>query len=204
MERYVLNDLHSCSFHEYSWKRNTWVHSSQIRQQPPLNNSLGKDVDFEWGPEHQEAFEYIQDNIASIANSCLLWPDQVGNYPMWHIYGRTRSSTLPGQQASYSGQQETNTEQNYSNIEREMLAIVFALTRFHHDTYERHGIVESDHKPLDSITKKPVSTESPRIKRMLLKIQLYDYTVKYVPGKKDASSWHALQISPAPPGGVLL
>ena len=64
-----------------------------------------------------------------------------------------------------------------------MLAIVFALTRFHHHNYGRHGIVESDHKPLESITKKPVSTEGPRIKSMLLKSQ-HDYTVKYVSGKK--------------------
>ena len=64
-----------------------------------------------------------------------------------------------------------------------MLAVVFALTRFHHNTYGRHGIVESDHKPLESITKKPVSTESPRIKCMLLKSQ-HDYTVKYVSCKK--------------------
>ena len=26
-----------------------------------------KDVDFQWGPEHEEAFEYIKDKIASIA-----------------------------------------------------------------------------------------------------------------------------------------
>ena len=65
----------------------------------------------------------------------------------------------------------TNTEQNYSNIEGGMLAIVFALTRFHHYTYGRHVIVESDYKSLESITKKPVSTASPRTKRMLLKIQ---------------------------------
>ena len=63
----------------------------------------------------------------------------------------------------------TNTEQNYSNIKREMLAIEFALARFHHYTYGRHVIVESDHKPLESITKKLVSTANPRINRMLLK-----------------------------------
>ena len=75
-----------------------------------------------------------------------------------------------------------------------MLAIVFALTRFHHNTYGRHGIVESDHKPLESITKKPVSTESPRIKSMLLKSQ-HDYTVKYVSGKR----WQFLTCSPDHP-----
>ena len=59
----------------------------------PLNKLTRKDVDFQWGPEHCNSL-------------ILLWSDQVGNNPMWRIYGRTWSSTLPGQ-ASYSCQQDT-------------------------------------------------------------------------------------------------
>jgi len=43
-----------------------------------------------------------------------------------------------------------------------MLATVFALTRFHHYTCGHHVIVESDHKPLESITKKAVSSSNPK------------------------------------------
>ena len=64
-----------------------------------------------------------------------------------------------------------------------MLAIVFGLGRFHHYAYGRHVTIESDHKPIESITRKPLISAPPRLMRMLLRIQKYDFTVKYVPGK---------------------
>ena len=42
----------------------------------------------------------------------------------------------------------TETEKRYSNIERELLAIVFALKRLNHYTLGRTIIVQSDHQPL--------------------------------------------------------
>ena len=39
----------------------------------------------------------------------------------------------------------TKTEQRYSNIERELLAIVFALERLNHYTFGRTITVQSDH-----------------------------------------------------------
>ena len=59
-----------------------------------------------------------------------------------------------------------------------MLGIVFSLEGFHYYVYERHATVETDHKPLESITRK-----KSRFMRMLLRIQKYDFTVKHVPGK---------------------
>ena len=63
-----------------------------------------------------------------------------------------------------------------------MLGIVFGLERFHHYAYGRHLRIETDHKPLESITRKHLTSASPRLMRMLLRIQKYDFTVKYVPG----------------------
>ena len=64
-----------------------------------------------------------------------------------------------------------------------MLGIVFGLERFHHYAYGRHVTVETDHEPLESITRKNLTNAPPRLMRMLLRIQKYDFTVKYVPGK---------------------
>ena len=151
----------------------------------PLNELTRKDVDFQWGPEHQEAFEHIKDNIASIA--VLAYFDPTKSVTIQcdaSMEGLGAVLYQDNKPVTVASKTLSNTEQKYSNIEREMFAIVFALTRFHHYTYGRHVIVESDHRPLESITKKPVSTASPRIKRMLLKSQPYDFTVKYVPDKK--------------------
>ena len=43
--------------------------------------------------------------------------------------------------------------------------------------------VHSDHKPLESIFKKPLFKVPPRLQRMRLCLQKYDIKVKYVPRK---------------------
>ena len=49
--------------------------------------------------------------------------------------------------------------------------------------YGKEVKVESDHKPLESITKKPLSAAPPRLQRMLLQLQRYTFTLVYKPGK---------------------
>ena len=63
-----------------------------------------------------------------------------------------------------------------------MLAVVYGMERFHHFTYGRKVIVRSDHKPLESITKKPLHKAPKRLQRMLLRLQGYDITLKYQKG----------------------
>ena len=77
----------------------------------------------------------------------------------------------------------TSSEINYAQIEKEMFAILFGCKRFHQYVYGRHITVESDHKPLESIVKKPLGQAPARLQRMMLQLQNYDMTVKHVPGK---------------------
>ena len=50
--------------------------------------------------------------------------------------------------------------------------------------YGRKFLVESDHKPLEVIVRKPLDKAPPRIQRFLLKLQKYQFELKHVPGKK--------------------
>ena len=43
--------------------------------------------------------------------------------------------------------------------------------------------MESDHKPLEAVFKKHLSSAPPRLERMLLRIQKYDVQIKHPPGK---------------------
>ena len=76
-----------------------------------------------------------------------------------------------------------SAENNYTQIEKELLAIVFACEKFHHYVYGFPINVQSDHKLLESIMQKPLCQVSPRLQRMLLKLQKYNLTVKYTRGK---------------------
>ena len=84
----------------------------------------------------------------------------------------------------YASKTLSDTESRYSNIEREMFAVLFGLERFHYYAFGRPATVESDNKPLESIFKKHLNKASPRLSRMLLRIQKYNVTIKYIPGKE--------------------
>ena len=68
----------------------------------------------------------------------------------------------------------TEKEQRYLNIERELLAIVFALKELNHYTFGRTITVQSDHQPLQSIWKKSIVSASPRLQRLLLRLAQYE------------------------------
>ena len=78
----------------------------------------------------------------------------------------------------------TDTESRYSNIEREYAAVVYGVQRFHHYLSGPQFRVLTDHKPLEVILHKPLHSAPPRLQRMMLKIQGYDYDIQYRTGVK--------------------
>ena len=81
----------------------------------------------------------------------------------------------------------TKTEQRWFYIEKELLAIVFTAERFHQYIYGKEVEVESHHKPLETILKKPIENASPRIQLMLLRFLRYKLDVKYFQDKASYS-----------------
>ena len=94
-------------------------------------------------------------------------------------YKNTKHAWAPVASASSS---VTKTEQNYAQIKKETLAIVFGTQRFHDYVYGKHFTVESD-KPLQPIFTTPITNTPVRIQRFRLKLQKYDMTITFTPGK---------------------
>ena len=88
---------------------------------------------------------------------------------------------------AFASKSLNKTEQNYAHIKTELYAILFGCRRFHQYLYGHKVTVQSDHKPLESIMKKPLSVAPPRLQPMLLQLQKYDLHVVHVPGR------HAVQ-----------
>lgn len=74
----------------------------------------------------------------------------------------------------------TKTEQNYLQIEKEVTAIRFACKKFHE--YGKKLVIESDHKPLETIFKKPLINAPARLQRILWEILQYSPQVIYKRG----------------------
>ncbi|CAC5408070.1 unnamed protein product [Mytilus coruscus] len=85
---------------------------------------------------------------------------------------------------AYASRALTDTETRYAQIEKELLSVIFGLEKFHSYTYGRTVNVISDHKPLESIMKKPLHAAPKRLQRMLLRLQKYDIILQYRPGKE--------------------
>ena len=85
---------------------------------------------------------------------------------------------------AFASRSMTDAEVRYAQIEKELLAVVFAMERFHQFTYGQSVTVESDHRPLEMIMKKNLSAAPPRLQRILLRLQRYNFSLTYKPGKE--------------------
>ena len=85
---------------------------------------------------------------------------------------------------AYASNTFSQTGSNYSNIECELLGVVFSCLHFKHFAYGHKVTLITDHKPLLSLFKKTLGSSSPRLARMLLQILDFDLDVIYQPGSQ--------------------
>ena len=140
--------------------------------------------EFQWGPEHQQAVNNIKTQITK--TTTLRYYDSKKPVTIQvDASQRGLGATLLQENGpvEFRSKLLTETESRYSNIEREMLAVVFGLEKFHYYAFGRKVTIESDHKPLEAIMKKSIANAPPRIARMMLRVTKYDAEVKYVPGR---------------------
>ena len=88
------------------------------------------------------------------------------------------------QPVCFTSHRLNNTEKNYAQIEKECLAIVSCMNKWHQYLYGKHDItVHTDHQPLETIFKNPLSKAPRRLQRMMLKLQRYQFSVRYKKGR---------------------
>lgn len=86
----------------------------------------------------------------------------------------------------YASRTLTATERNYAQIEKELLAILFACVRFDQLIVGNpRTIVKTDHKPLIAVFRKPLLSAPRRLQHMLLSLQRYNLELQFVTGKDN-------------------
>lgn len=165
----------------------------------PLRDLLKHDAEFIWGPEHEKAFQATK---AEIGKSTVLRYYNPSRPLIVQVdaSGSGLGAALIQEDGpiAFASKSLVGAETRYSNIEREMLAVIFGLERFHHYVYGRPVIVHSDHKPLEAISLKNLSNAPPRLARMLLRAQCYDFRITYRPGKQITVADALSRVSPFP------
>ena len=120
----------------------------------PLYLLLKRDVHWKWLPLHLKA---VRDLLVAISKGSLTCYDI--SKPLFVMSDASKDG--PGFVLSHDADQLeiiwtgscvlTSAEANYSNIEREALAIVTVVKYFHRFLAGRHFIIRSDHAPLKFI-----------------------------------------------------
>lgn len=104
-----------------------------------LRDPNQKNVPFIWQEDHQAAFESI-----------ILWIRITHNPWSGCIAERSWACLLQKhKRMAFASKSLSSVQRFYSNIERETLALVFGITRFHNYIFGKEVVVNTDHKPLE-------------------------------------------------------
>ena len=77
----------------------------------------------------------------------------------------------------------TSAEINYAMIEKELLGLVWGCGKFHEDISGLDIVLETDHKPIVALSNKGLNDMSPRLQGLMMRLQKYNFTVEWIPGK---------------------
>ncbi|RLU20774.1 hypothetical protein DMN91_007388 [Ooceraea biroi] len=155
----------------------------------PLDELLRKGVKFAWHSKHQQAFNNLKSALSSDLvlthydpTKKIVVAADASSYGMGAVlmHEFPDGTLRPILHASSSFDA---SERNYPQVQREALALVFAVKKFHCYIYGHRFDLQTDHKSLLAIfgskTGIPAHTAS-RLQRYDVILLAYDFTIQYV------------------------
>lgn len=154
----------------------------------PMTALLHKDVVWQWSEKCQSAFENAKKSLQSDKLLVHYDPDlplilacDASPYGVGAVISH-RMKDGSERPIAFASRMLTKTEQNYSQIEKEALGLVFGVMKFHEYLYGRKFLLLTDHKPLLKILgpKTGVPTlAAARMQRWALILAAYTYEIQY-------------------------
>lgn len=150
-----------------------------------LRELCKQDVIWHWTEQHHNAFQDLKNVVTSAPVLQYFDPEGLVTVSVDASQKGLGAVLMQGKgPVAFASKLLSRTQQNYAQIEKELLAVVYGCERFHQYVYGRKVVVETDHKPLEAIFNKPLDKCPLRLQRMRIKLQNYDITLKYKPGKE--------------------
>lgn len=154
----------------------------------PLNELRQQNTRFEWGKKHDIAFQQLKNQLSSkpviqpfdVKKETTLVTDASEK----SIGGVIMQNEHP---IIYMSRKLNCSEQNYSNTEREALAIVWCMNRAKQFLLGSKFQLKSDHRALEFLfhPRKPLpKVSSARLIRWAINIMAFDFDIEYVNGHK--------------------
>ena len=174
----------------------------------PLNALLCKNAKWNWSHECQKSFESAK---AALSSSSLLahynptLPIRLAGDASAYGIGAVIAHVMPDgseRPVAFASRTLTSAEKNYSQIEKEALALVYGVKRFHTYLNGRHFTLVTDHKPLKTILgpKKGIPTlAAARLQRWAWILSAYRYDIEFRPTTEHGNA-DGLSRLPLPEG----
>ncbi|CAC5401677.1 unnamed protein product [Mytilus coruscus] len=163
----------------------------------PLHELLQKQKEWKWDKPQQEAFELTKTLLKSSKvlvhydpNKEIILSCDASPYGIGAVLSH-RMEDGCDRPVGYISRTLTPAERNYSVLEKEGLAIIFALKKFHQYLFDRKFTIYTDHKPLIGlfIENKPIPPmAAARLQRWALTLSAYEYSIVYKEGKNNANA----------------
>jgi transposase InsO family protein len=166
----------------------------------PLQELVKQNTVYQWESQQQTAFDTIKDDLSKTPTLKFFNPSS--NHIIQtdaSLKGLGAVLLQDGQPVMYASCSLLPAEERYSNIERELLGVVFGLERMHNLIFGAKIEVQTDQQPLVSIFTKQISDVSPRLQRLLLRAHKYDVIVKYIKGSENKIADALSRVSPLSP-----
>ena len=163
----------------------------------PLHELLRKGTRWVWRSRQQEAYDTAKALLQSsqvivhydpekeLLLSCDASPYGVGAVL---AHKMNDGSERP---IAYASRTLSKPERGYSQLDKEALAILFAVKKFHQFLYGRHFVVYTDHKPLLGLLNPDKATPtmaSSKMQRWALTLLAYEYELIYRPGNQNGNA----------------
>ena len=156
----------------------------------PLRDLLKKESAWLWGPAQQEAFQQLKADMASEQVLARYDPEKetmVSSDASSFGLGAVLMQKQPSGEmrpVAYVSRSMTETERRYAQIDKEALAITWALEHWAEFLIGMRFKVETDHKPLIQLLSTKLIDELPvRIQRFRMRLMRFDFPIAHVPGK---------------------
>ncbi|PIK58309.1 hypothetical protein BSL78_04815 [Apostichopus japonicus] len=140
----------------------------------PLRVLLRKETVWHWEEEQEKCFNSLKQLITKTPVLQYFDTNKPVTVSVDASKGGVGAVLLQNEKpVAYASKTFTDAQTRYAQIEKELAAIVFRCEKFHQYIFGRMTYIETDHKPLEAIFRKPLSVAPPRLQRMLLKLQKY-------------------------------
>ncbi len=142
--------------------------------------------EFAWTMEGHKAFEAIR-NALSKENCRSFFDPNKSTVLQTDASGSGLGAVLlqDDKPVTMVSRKLTSIEQRYSQIEREMLAIVFGVTKLSKYLIGIDFVLQTDHKPIVQLFRKPIDALSNRLQRWLIAIQHFCFTIQHIKGSDN-------------------